>query len=315
MLVAPLVTILVREYGIHLPMLFGVLALSGGFISASFAREIWQLYLSQGILVGVGVGFVYIPSIAVLSQWFSKRRSLANGITAAGSGVGGIIVSLATNKIIEKISFEWSLRITGILAFGMNCIAVSLIRDRNKIIQPAQNPFDIELLADPGVWLLMIWIFFSMLGYVTLFCSLPDYALSIGLHQSQAANLVTFMNLGTAVGRPFLGTLSDRYGRIMMAAALTLVCGLSCFVIWLPSDSFGVTVLFAIISGAILGIFWLVSNADPSGLYPNAKKDKTIGPICVEVVGLKKLPSLLSLSWLTTVLPCLCQFPQFDPAV
>ena len=311
MLVAPLVTILTRERGIHLPMGIGVLALAGGFTSASFAHAIWQLYLSQGVLVGVGVGFLYIPTIAILSQWFSKRRSLANGITAATSGVGGIIFSLTTQKLIESISLEWSLRIIGILAFGMNCIAVAFVRDRNRLIQPAQHPFDLELLADPRVWLLLIWAFVSMLGYVTLLYSLPDYALSIGLSQPQATNLVIFLNLGTAVGRPFIGTLSDRYGRVMVPATLTLVCGLLCFILWLPSNSFGVTVLFALISGAILGVFWPVSNAHSLGANRHANAGKTIGPLCVEVVGLKKLPSLLSLSWLTTVLPTLCQYCSF----
>lgn len=49
-------------------MSFGVLALSGGFISASFTNRTWQLYLFQGVSVGVGVEFIYVPSITVLSQ-------------------------------------------------------------------------------------------------------------------------------------------------------------------------------------------------------------------------------------------------------
>ncbi|KAL8992270.1 MAG: hypothetical protein Q9169_007230 [Polycauliona sp. 2 TL-2023] len=286
MLVAPLVTLLARKYGTRTPMYAGVIALAGGFVAASFASEAWHLYLSQGVLVGVGVGFIYIPSIAILSQWFSKKRSLANGITSAGSGIGGVTFSLITGSMIEKLSLAWSLRLTGLVALVMTFIAVVLTRDRNKIIQPAQHPFDTKLLSQQNVWLLLIWAFISMLGYITLLYSLPDFALSIGLSRTQATNAITILNLGTAVGRPFIGFLCDRYGRIMVPALLTLVCGLSCFAIWLPANLFGVTVLFAFISGAILGVFWV-----------------TIGPLCVEVAGLQQLPSLLSLSWLTIVLP------------
>ncbi|KAL9047588.1 MAG: hypothetical protein Q9206_006643, partial [Seirophora lacunosa] len=115
-LVAPVVTLLARKFGTRPPMFGGVVALAGGFIAASFASKAWHLYLCQGVLVGVGVGFIYIPSIAILSQWFSKRRSLANGITAAGSGIGGVLFSLITGSMIENISLAWSLRITGIIA-------------------------------------------------------------------------------------------------------------------------------------------------------------------------------------------------------
>ncbi|KAI4226650.1 MAG: hypothetical protein L6R36_003016 [Xanthoria steineri] len=286
MLVAPVVTFLARRYGTRFPMFAGVVALAGGFIAASFASEAWHLYLTQGVLVGIGVGFIYIPSIAILSQWFSKKRSLANGITSAGSGIGGVIFSLATGSMIENISLAWSLRITGIIAFVMTFTAVVLTRDRNKVIQPAQHPFDTKLLSQTRVWLLLAWAFISMLGYITLLYSLPDFALAIGFSRGQATNTITVLNLGTAVGRPFIGYLSDRCGRIKVPAFLTLVCGISCFAIWLPATSFGVTLLFALISGAILGVFWV-----------------TIGPLCVEVAGLQQLPSLLSLSWLTIVLP------------
>ena len=245
-------------------MFVGVIALAGGFLAASFASKAWHLYLCQGVLVGIGVGFIYIPSIAILSQWFSKKRSLANGITSAGSGIGGIIFSLITGIMIENISLAWSLRITGIITFVMNFTAVVLIRDRNKIIQPAQRPFDTKLLSRPDVWILLLWAFISMLGYTTLLYSLPDFALSIGLSRTRATDTITYLNLGTALGRPLIGSLSDRYGRIKVPAFLTLACGILCFVIWLPAISLGATVLFAILSGAILGVFWAASFSSPA---------------------------------------------------
>ncbi|CAO1598729.1 hypothetical protein XANCAGTX0491_002489 [Xanthoria calcicola] len=244
-------------------MFAGVIALAGGFIAASFASEAWHLYLTQGVLVGIGVGFIYIPSIAILSQWFSKKRSLANGITSAGSGIGGVIFSLTTGSMIENISLAWSLRITGIIAFVMTFTAVVLTRDRNKVIQPAQHPFDTKLLSQTNVWLLLAWAFISMLGYITLLYSLPDFALSIGLSRGQATDTIMVLNLGTAVGRPFIGYLSDRCGRIKVPAFLTLGCGMLCFTVWLPATSFGVTLLFALISGAILGVFWVVGATLP----------------------------------------------------
>ena len=240
-------------------MFTGVALLGGGFVAASFATRIWHLYLCQGCLVGLGVGFLYIPCIAILSQWFSRRRSLANGISAAGSGIGGLMFSLSTGAMIRTISLAWSLRIIGILTIATNFTATALIRDRNHIINPVQASFDTKLLRRYDVLLLLLWGFVSMLGYITLIYSLSDFALSIGLSRSQATQVTAYLNLGTAVGRPFTGYISDLLGRFEVAAGLTFACGLFIFVIWLPSTSFGLTVFFAIVSGAILGVFWAVS--------------------------------------------------------
>lgn len=260
MLSAPIVTVLARKYGTRMPMFIGVCSISAGFIAASFATKTWQLYISQGVMIGIGIGFLFIPSLAILPQWFLKRRSLANGITGAGSGVGGILFSLSTAAMIDRLSLQWSLRITGIMVFIMNGLATILIRDRNKVIQPQQHPFDTKLLRRCDIWLLLVWIFTSMLAYTSLLYSLPDFALSIGLSDSQAVNLAIMLNLGMAVLRPFIGCLCDRYGRVLVPGILTLACGLASFAIWLPANSFGVAALFAIISGGIVGIFWVVSH-------------------------------------------------------
>ena len=258
MLSAPLVTRLARTVGIRPLILLGAFMFGSGFIAASFASRIWHLYLSQGVLVGLGVGFAYVPSIAVLSQWFAKRRSLANGISSAGSGIGGLVFSLATGVAIDHLGTGWALRITGISGIAAIFLAALFIRDRNGIVMPKQHPFDRKLIRRLDVFFLLLWAFFSMLGYIALLYSLSDFAISIGLSRQQATQATALLNVGTAVGRPFIGIASDRFGRFKVAGGLTLLCGLSCFAIWIPASTFGVTVLFALLSGAILGVFWMV---------------------------------------------------------
>lgn len=260
MLVAPAVTIVARKYSTKLPMFLGIGLLAAGYISASFSKRIWQLYLSQGVLVGFGVGFIYIPSIAIISQWFDKKRSLANGISAAGSGIGGLIFSFMDDKVIQKISVAWALRLTAIISCSILTIATVLMRNRNKTVQPSQRGFDIKLLRRSDVLLLLSWSFLSMLGYITLLYSLPDYARSIGLSDNQATAVNAILNLGTAIGRPLIGISSDYFGRIGVASGLTCFCGITCFAIWIPATSYGPLIVFAFISGAILGVFWVVSS-------------------------------------------------------
>ena len=195
----------------------------------------------------------------MLSQWFRRRRSLANGISAAGSGIGGLLFSFLVRATINNISLAWSLRITGLVSGFMNILATIAIRSRNHIIQLKQHPFDTALLCRYDVILVLAWAFVSMLGYITLLFSMSNFVSSIGLDESQATTVTALLNLGTALGRPFIGVISDYFGRIQSAGVITLLCAISIFLIWIPATSYGVTLLFVIINGGILGVFWVVS--------------------------------------------------------
>ncbi|KAK3373017.1 major facilitator superfamily domain-containing protein [Lasiosphaeria ovina] len=286
MLLAPAATSLTRKFGVHAVMLAGSLLQGSGYVAASFASAPWHLYLSQGALVGAGIGLLVVPSTAVLSQWFAAKRSVANGVASAGSGVGGAAFAWGTAALIRSCGLAWSLRITGLVTMAANGAATLLARDRNRHINPTQLGFDVGLLRRREVVLLLLWAFVSMFGYIVLLFSLSDYALQVGLSSSQATDVVGLLNIGTAVGRPVIGIVSDRWSRTVTACALTFLCGVICFALWIPANSFGLTAAFAVLCGAILGIFWM-----------------TIGPLCVEVAGLRNLQSLLSLSWAAVVVP------------
>ncbi|KMP05131.1 hypothetical protein CIRG_04812 [Coccidioides immitis RMSCC 2394] len=295
MIFAPFVTILARETGARFTMGLGVVFLVSGFVAASFVKRLWQLYISQGVMVGLGIGLVYIPNVAIISQWFDKKRSLANGICGAGSGLGGLMFSFTTEAVIRKLSLSWAFRITAIVVTVMLSISIALIKHRNEAIQPPQRGFDTKLLRRTDVLLVVSWAFVSMFGYMTLLYSLPDYARSIGLSKPQAASVNAMLNLGTAIGRPLIGISSDRFGRVQVAGSLTFFCGIICFAIWLPGTLYGVLILFALLCGGMLGVFW-VSRI-------KLIRYQAIGPLCVEIAGLRELQSLLSLSWLSVVLP------------
>ena len=120
--------------------------------------------------------------------------------------------------------------------------------------------FDYQLLQRYEVMLVLAWSFVMMLGYITLMFSLSDYTIAIGKSANDAALVVALLNLGSAIGRPLIGLAADRWGRINVAGSLTFGCGVLCLVLWLPTTSYPVLIVFAIIGGAILGVFWSVSK-------------------------------------------------------
>lgn len=259
MLVAPLVTLCLRHTSTRTGMCIGIVLQTTSLILASFSTKIWHLFLTQGVMFGWGLGFLFSSSVGTISQWFSVKRSMANGITAAGSGIGGLIFSLSIQSMIQSLGVAWAFRIVAICTFCVNSICTILIRDRNKIINPNQRAFDFTLLKRFEFLLLLAWGFFSMLGYIVILFSLPDYAASVGMTKRQGSILTAMLNLGMAFGRPLVGISSDRFGRINISGSMTAVSGLSCFFIWIWAKDFGVALLFSLINGAVCGTFWTVS--------------------------------------------------------
>lgn len=155
-----------------------------------------------------------------------------------------------------KYGTEWAFRIVAIVVFVVNSVSTALIKDRNKHINPNQRGFDLGVLRRYEFLLILGWGFFSMLGYVAILFSLPDFAKSRGFSGTQGSVLGALLNLGMAFGRPLVGLVSDRAGRINISWAMTLASGLSCFIFWLPAKEYGMAVWFALFSGAICGTFW-----------------------------------------------------------
>ncbi|KZF22234.1 MFS general substrate transporter, partial [Xylona heveae TC161] len=286
LLVAPIATLITRWYGTRVTLLLGLCFETLALIGASFAHQIWHLFLSQGICFGWGLGFLFVGSVGVVPQWFSTKRSLANGLSTGGSGLGGMVYSLASNAMIQHLGVGWALRILGICTFTVNVVATVLIRDRNRQIGTQQRAFDLSLLKRPEFIFLNGWGFFSMLGYIALLFSLPSYASSIGLTARQGSTIGALLNLGQGLGRPLVGYFSDAAGRINMAGSMTFLCGLLCFVVWTFAKTYGVLIFFAIITGAVCGTYWT-----------------TVAPVTAEVVGLKELPPALSMTWIFIAFP------------
>lgn len=164
------------------------------FVGASFALQIWQLLLSQGVCFGIGLGFCFTATVGVVPQWFTKRRSFANAVSTSGSGFGGLIYALATNAMIQNLGLEWAFRIIAIISFVVNGAVSLILRDRNKAVGAIHVAFHLPLIKKPEFWLYMSWGFFSMIGYVITVFSLTDYAQSVGFAASKGSIVAAVFN-------------------------------------------------------------------------------------------------------------------------
>jgi MFS family permease len=285
-LTSPLATKLIDRYGTHFVLNLGVFFETVALLGASFATQTWHLFLTQGVCFGFGLGFLFVGSVGIIPQWFLRKRSVANGINAAGSGFGGLVYSLATGGMIPRLGLGWTFRILGVVTLVANLTAANLLKDRNKAIGSRFNAFDLALFKRPEFLLFLGWGVFTVLGYNVLLFSMPDFALSMGLTPKQGSITSAVLSLGLLLGRPVLGLGSDRFGRLNVATFLTALTGLLCLVVWILARSIGLICFYTFLVGCISGTYWA-----------------TVSPVLAEIIGLKDLPSGLSLTWLVLIPP------------
>lgn len=118
----------IEKMGYKYMLATGTVLCSAALILASFATQVWHVFLTQGVMFGLGASFVSLPCIGAPQQWFSERRGLAIGLAMSGSGIGGLVVANISMAAIDSVGYRWALRIDGIIVFVLLSIATCFVR-------------------------------------------------------------------------------------------------------------------------------------------------------------------------------------------
>ncbi|KAL3423342.1 transporter MCH4-like protein 6 [Phlyctema vagabunda] len=182
-----------------------------GIFMVSLCTSYWQVFLAQGVCMGLGMGCLFCPSLSVLSTYFSTKRSLAIGIGAAGSGTGGMVFPAMVQQLLPRVGFPWTIRA---VAF----IQVTALIICNIGIKPRTVPRRTGALVDwmsfkelPYVFF-AVGMFFNFWGVYFAFYYLGSYARNI-LHVNvdESINLLITLNGVGILGRILPNHLADRY--------------------------------------------------------------------------------------------------------
>lgn len=135
-LLSTLSGILTDQIGVrNTTLLGGLLAAGGMFLSAMFVHSITALYLTYGIMFGLGAALAYTPSLSILGHYFKRYLGLANGFVTAGSSVSTALLPFFLNYLIHQYSLRLMFCVLGI--FSLFVIACSLIY---KPLRPQRRP-------------------------------------------------------------------------------------------------------------------------------------------------------------------------------
>src|SRR5690606_10244195 len=100
-------------------------ALAGGalvglsWVSSAFVTSLPLLYVTYGVLSGVGTGMIYVVVLELMSKWFPDRRGFAIGMAAGSYGFGAILTTFPTAGAIEASGYRGALLLYGLVIGGV----------------------------------------------------------------------------------------------------------------------------------------------------------------------------------------------------
>ncbi|XP_044180144.1 monocarboxylate transporter 10-like [Acropora millepora] len=235
----PMGAVLSQRYGCWVVALVGNIICSVGLLCSSFVKRLPLLYLTYGTVWGIGASLMYFASLLILTKHFKARLAFANGIMALGGAVGGSILNPTMQQLVIHLGLANMFRVLSVIFLLMSGFLVVYRPRRNgkpqdDVTQEEKKPaFAWEILKNKTFLMWIAVLFSFMLGFMVPCVHLVRLAQDIGIDKTRASFLLTFITVGSGLGRVTFGRISDiqRLNRVYIAQVAFLVVGLSNFVV------------------------------------------------------------------------------------
>ena len=116
------------RFGVMVPVLIGSACLALGFIAAGFAQNLFQFAAAQGLLIGLlGTSGTFVPLVADISLWFTRRRGIAVAIVMSGNYLAGTVWPPLMQHFIDTAGWRATYIGTGVFCLlSMPLLALAL---------------------------------------------------------------------------------------------------------------------------------------------------------------------------------------------
>ncbi|XP_063441020.1 monocarboxylate transporter 12-like isoform X1 [Mytilus trossulus] len=278
----PISNYLGEIYSYRFIMVIGSIVNLIGYTASAFVTRMEYLYITYGIISGTGYGLMFAPSTTIVSFYFEKRRSLANGIVVSVSGIGAFAFPYLIRLLVDTYGLNGTFLIMGGIYF--HTCAASLF-----LIQPAHFPYqkkksaenhaiikrkpDINvcssfhkilmrmfkpsLFRNPKFTIYLMAMFLQVANFASNELILPGQTRALGFGKESITVAVSLVRASEIFARAFLGWFADLniVKRVHLFMMCSFVSGLTPFFMpflpYLPA-----IYTYAVIVGSFSGSFW-----------------------------------------------------------
>jgi MFS family permease len=226
LLSGPIMAQFVEKYGCKRMTAVGGTISCFGFILSSLCNSVEGLYLTIGVVGGLGLSAAYIVGLVTVERWFKTHRSLAIGIVSAGTGFGTFVLPPITQCFLN--AFEWKLTIICLSGFLMVLPIIAVFLDdppkfaeemSEKTAEKQSKFFEFYSFTDQNFALLSLSTFLIYAFFNTAIYFLPELLKD---SQFDSGNFIAIIGISLMFGMVFLGWCADQKG--IKVVWLTCIC-------------------------------------------------------------------------------------------
>jgi len=206
----------------------GIFYGAGVFLASFSDHKLWWLYLSYGVIGGIGLGLGYIVPVAVLVKWFPERRGLITGIAVGGFGAGALITAPVATRLIQTVGVLHTFAYLGVAFLIVTVLSGAFMQNppdgwkpagwtptASQVSQRAKRDYTLgEALGTWQWWALWLLLFLNTSAGISVISQeAPIFQELSRVSAVIAAGMVGVVSLGNALGRVFWAWVSDMITR------------------------------------------------------------------------------------------------------
>jgi MFS family permease len=287
---------LTDRFGPRIVMVVCGLLLGSGYLLMSQVKDLWQLYLFYGVIIGIAMGASFIPIVSTIPRWFVTRRAMMMGITLSGIGLGAVIMPPFARWLISGYGWQSSYVVVGTM---VSVLIISFAQFLRR--EPAQNDllpyggndsmeasrgspekgFSLrEALCTRQLWMFCLMYVCHGFYIMTIAVHIVPHITDLKIAAKTAANILSFIGGISILGRVALGNAADRLGnkKVLIGCLSTVALSL----LWLPgAGELWMFYLFAVIYGLFYSGLDIVSSPMLADLFGVGSLGSILGAMSI----------------------------------
>jgi MFS family permease len=266
-LTAPLAGRLFDRFGPRIVYALGLLLVGAAFLMAAQAQRLWQLQLSTGLGVGIGMALIgNVPNAILLGRWFSRGLPMAMAVIYSAAGAGVLVLLPASQLLIARFGWRGAYLIFAITALCVLLASIALPWRRWAGGSPAVlkkaypdltgNAWTLaSAMCHHAFWALFATFFFTSLGMFAIAAQIVAYLIDAGFPPLQAATAWGFSGLVLVFGMLGVSALDGIIGRrpsVLLSYAISII---GIFLLWMVQyhQNFWLLAGFVVCFGSMIG--------------------------------------------------------------
>jgi len=207
--------------------LIGAAFYSSGILLSSQVSSPSMLYITYGVMCGIGAGFIYVCPLSTLVKWFPESKGMITGVATAAFAGGAIIFKQVIGALLDVEIFTPEVISSTFLTLGCIYVALTFIGAAlldipegteltgKKIDSKAKDYKTGEMLKTANFYKLLFSDLLALMpGLLVIGLAANIGKGPAGLSPEKAAGVVSIVAIFNAMGRLISGKLADKLGAL-----------------------------------------------------------------------------------------------------